>query len=212
MCHVNFDCIVTISSSKEDRDIPKIIKPHNPVCKECQLGNQVRTYFKSIHDKSNYVLDLIHTDLCGLARTRSFQGDRYFMLIIDDYSIMMWVTFLREKSEAFKKFKIFKAKVETKTGLKIKCLRLDQGSELTSHEFNNYCETNGIRRQLSTPWTPQQNGVVERKNRTILDATRTMMMESKLPHIYWREAVSIIVYTFNKVHIKGETSKTPYEL
>lgn len=91
------------------------------------MGKHAETSFKSIQDKSNDVLDLIHSDLCGPARSKSFQGDRYFMLIIDDYSRMMWVTFLRDKSEAFEKFKIFKAKVETKTGLKIKCLRSDHG-------------------------------------------------------------------------------------
>ncbi|GLJ40699.1 hypothetical protein SUGI_0840630 [Cryptomeria japonica] len=146
LCHVNFDCIVKMSSTKAVRDIPNIMKAHNLVCKKCQLGKQVRTSFKSIHDKSNDVLDLIHTDLCGPARTRSFQGDRYFMLIIDDYSRMMWVTFLEEKSEAFEKFKIFREKVETETRLKIKCLRSDHGGEFTSHEFNNYCEKNGTRR------------------------------------------------------------------
>lgn len=71
---------------------------------------------------------------------------------------------------------------------------------------------NGIGRQLSAPWTPQQNGVVERKNRTILDASRSMISEENLPHVYWRESVNTMVYTFNRVHNKGETGKTPYEL
>lgn len=96
--------------------------------------------------------------------------------------------------------------------MKIKCLRSDQGGEFTSSEFNSYCEKHGIRRQLSAPQTPQQNGVVERKNITILDAARSMMMEANLPHIYWREVVSMAVYAFNKVHIKGDVGKTPYEL
>lgn len=75
----------------------------------------------------NGLLDLVHTDLCGPTRVRSMQGDKYFMLLIDDYSRMMWVTFLREKSKALKKFKIFKAKGKTETGLKLKCLRFDRG-------------------------------------------------------------------------------------
>lgn len=212
LCHVNFDCIMKISSSKAIRDLPRIVKPHNPVCRECQMGKQVRTSFKNVPKKSNDILDFVHTNLCGPARTRSFQGDRYFMLIIDDYSRMMWVSFIREKSEAFEKFKIFKAMVENETSMKIKCLRSDHGGEFTSNEFNNYCEKNSIRRQLSAPRTPQQNGIVERKNRTILDAARTMMMEANLPHVYWREAVSTTVYIFNRVHIKGEIDKTPYEL
>lgn len=93
LCHVNFDCIVKINSTKVVRDIPKIMKPYNLVCKECQMGKQVITYFKSIQDKSNDVLDLIHTDLCGPARVKKIQGNRYFMLIILDHYRMMWVTF-----------------------------------------------------------------------------------------------------------------------
>lgn len=211
-CHVNFDCIVKISSTKAARDIPKIVKPYNLVCKECQMGKQVKTSFRSIQDKSNDVLDLIHTDLCGHGRVKIFQRDRYFMLIIDNYSRMMWVTFLREKSYAFEKFKIYKAKVETKTRLKIKCLRLDHGGEFISGVFNKFCKKHGIRRQFSAPWITQENGVVERKNKTISDAARTMMMETSLPHIYWREVVSRTIYTINRVHIKGETNKRPYEL
>lgn len=115
MCHVNFDCIVKISSTQAARDLPKIIKPHNPICRECQMGKKVRTSFRSIHDRSNEILDLIHTNLCGPTRTKSFQGDRYFMLLIDDYFRMMWVAFLKEKTKALKKFKIFKVIVETET-------------------------------------------------------------------------------------------------
>lgn len=212
LCHVNFDCIVNISSTKAVRDLPKIVKPHNSICKECQMGKQIKTSFKSIPDKSNDVLDFIHTDLCDSGNTRSFQGDIYFMLIIDDYSRMMWVAFLREKFQAFEKFKIFKAIVETNSGMKIKFLRSDQGGKFTSSEFNNYYEKNGIRRHLSAPQTPQQNDIVERKNKTILDAARSMMMEANLPHIYWREAVSTSFYTFNRFYIKGDIGKTPYEL
>ncbi|GLJ44831.1 hypothetical protein SUGI_0943070 [Cryptomeria japonica] len=100
----------------------------------------------------------------------------YSMLLIDDYSRMMWVTFLREKFEELEKFKIFKAIVETEARLKMKSLRSNRGVEFTSDEFNAFCEENGVNRQLSAPRSPQQNGVVERKNRTILETTRTMMI------------------------------------
>lgn len=96
--------------------------------------------------------------------------------------------------------------------MKIKCLRSDQGGEFTSGEFNNFCEKHGIRRQFSAPRTPQQNGIMERKNKTILDAAKSMMMEAKLPDIYWREVVNTSVYTFNIVNIKSDTDKTPCEL
>ena len=89
------------------------------------------------------------------------------MLFIDDYTMMTWVTFLKEKSEAFEKFKIFKAKVENESSLKIKCLKSYNGGEFTSNEFNEFCETHGIKRQFLAPKTPEQNGVVERKNKTV---------------------------------------------
>ena len=92
---------------------------------------------------------------------------------------MTWVTFLKEKSQAFEKFKIFKAMVENETHVKIKCLRLDNGGEFTSNEFNEFCEIHGIKIQFSAAKTPQQNGVVERKNRTVQEAARTMLNEER---------------------------------
>ena len=87
------------------------------------------------------------------------------MLIIDDYTRMTWVYFLKEKSEEFENFKAFKAYVENETYLKINHLRLDNGGEFTSNKFNKFCEDHGIKRQFSAPRNPQQNGVVERKKK-----------------------------------------------
>lgn len=125
---------------------------------------------------------------------------------------MMWVIFLKGKSEAFNKFKIFKAKVETKSRLKLKCLKFDRGGELCFGEFNSFCEMHRIKRQLSAPKTPQQNGVVERKNRIVLDVARTMLTEGNVLKVYWGEAISTAIYTINRVHIKCDTSKTPYDI
>jgi transposase InsO family protein len=93
------------------------------------------------------------------------QGEHYFILFIDDYTRMTWIYFLKEKSEAFKKFKAFESHVENETNIKIKCLRLYNGGEFTSDEFTEFCEIHGIKRHFSTPRTPQENGVVERKNK-----------------------------------------------
>ena len=97
LCHVKFDNIIKISSTQLVRNLPKLIKPTNNICKECQLGKKSRFPFRSKQNCSNEVLELVHTDLCGPSRVKSLQGDRYFMLLIDDYSRLMWVTFLREK-------------------------------------------------------------------------------------------------------------------
>ena len=117
------------------------------------------------------------------------------MLFIDNYSRMIWITFLNTKSEAFNKFKLFKTKVENECGHKIKCLRSDNGGEFTLTEFKNFCEENGIKRQYCTTNTPQQNGITERKNRTVQEAGRTMLLEAKVAETFWKEAVAATIYT-----------------
>ena len=97
-------------------------------------------------------------------------------------------------------------------GMKIKCLRSNNGGEFTSNEFNEFCEDHGIKRQFSTAKTPQQNGVVERKNRTVQEATRTILIETKLSYSFWREAVYTVVYILNIGKLKVNKDKTPYEL
>ena len=96
--------------------------------------------------------------------TQTVQGENYFMLLIIDDSRMKWVAFLKEKYEAFEKFKAFKASVKNETDLKIKCLRLDRGGGFISNDFEGFCKLNRIKRLFSTTTTPWHNGVVERKN------------------------------------------------
>ena len=104
--------------------MPKVSKPANIFCGSCQYGKQVRAHFKAkVCQSTSCPLELVHTHLCGPARIQTLHGELYFMLFIDDFSCMTWVTFLRNKSEAFEKFKLFKAKTENECGQKIKCLR-----------------------------------------------------------------------------------------
>jgi transposase InsO family protein len=100
-------------------------------------------------------LELVHIDLCGPTRTQTLKGESYFMLFIDDYTRMAWLTFHKEKSEAFEKFKAFKALVKNETDLKIKCLISYRGGEFTSYEFDEFYENNGIKRDFSTVRTPK---------------------------------------------------------
>ena len=152
--HLNFDSIVKISKKEVVIDFPKIVKALNSVCKHCQHGKQTRASFKTKEHMTSHPLEIVHTNLRGPIRTKNLQGEYYFMLLIDDYTSMTWVTFLKEKLEAFQKFKIFKAMVENETHVKIKCLRSDNGGEFTSNEFNEFCETHGIKRQFSAAKTP----------------------------------------------------------
>ena len=138
-----------VSKKRAISIFPKIIKLPNHVCRHCLHGKKTRKRFKVKEHTTSQLLEIIHTDLCGPTTTKIFQGEYYCMLLIDDYTRMTWVEFLKEKSEAFMKFKAFKALVENEANLKIKCIRLDNGGEFTSNEFNEFCETHGIKRQFS---------------------------------------------------------------
>ena len=153
--HLDFDNLVKISKKEVVRDLPKIVKPLNSVCKHCQHGKQTRACFKTKQHMTSHPLEIVHcTDLCGPTRTKSLQGEYYFMLLISDYTRMTWVTFLKEKLEAFEKLK-FSRKWLKMRHMKIKSLREDNGGEFTSNEFNEFCEIHGIKRQFSAAKTPQ---------------------------------------------------------
>ena len=119
----------------------------------------------------------MHADICGPIKPISNGKKRYLITFIDDFSRKTWVYFLMEKSEAFVVFMSFKIHVEKETNSFVRMLRTDRGGEFTSQEFINFCDVNGIRRQLTTAYTPQQNGVAERKNRTIMNMVRSMISE-----------------------------------
>jgi len=127
-----------------------------------------RAHFIEKEGSASKPLELVHTDLCGSSRKKSPRGEEeYFILFIDDFSRMCWIGLLKHKYEEFETLQSFKALVETESNRKIKCLRSDQGGEFTSDEFFDFCEQHGIKRQFSTIRTSQQNGVVEKMNRTI---------------------------------------------
>ncbi|MCO5554063.1 hypothetical protein L7F22_007589 [Adiantum nelumboides] len=138
-------------------------------------------------------------------------GSFYFLLLVDDYSRKMWVYFLREKAEAFGKFKMWHKLVENQTGKKVKKLRTDRGGEFLSTEFNDYCKEHGIQRQLTIAHTPQQNGVVERRNRTVVEMARCMLKAQDMPNSFWAEAVNTAVYILNRSFTKAVKDMTPQQ-
>ena len=126
--HLNFDHLIKLKKLEAIKDLPRIGKPQDSVCKPCQVGKLTRTQFKSKSSTSTEKpLQLIHMDLCGPSRQEGIGNENYFMLIIDDYSRLTWVAFLKENAEAFEKFKIFKALTENQTGKRLKVVRSDRG-------------------------------------------------------------------------------------
>ncbi|MCO5558694.1 hypothetical protein L7F22_012280 [Adiantum nelumboides] len=159
------------------------------VCEPCQLGKQHRVAFpKQASTRASAPLALVHTDLCGPMSTSSLSGLCYMLVLVDDFSRYTWVSFLKLKSEAFGSIRDWKAMVEKEKDLKVKSIRSDRGDEFLSEDFARWCKSEGIRRQLTTPYTPSQNGVVERKNRTIMEMARAMLAHASLPRSYWAEA------------------------
>jgi transposase InsO family protein len=166
--HLNFDHLIKLKTLEAVKDLPRISKTQYFVCKPCQVGKLTRTRFKSKNSTSTKkLLQLVHMDLCGPSRQEGTGKKNYFMLIIDDYSRLTWVSFLKEKVESFEKFKIFKALTENQTCNRLKVVRLDKGEEFMSSDFKEFCDKHGIKREYTIPGTLQQNGVFKRQNRTV---------------------------------------------
>ena len=137
--------------------------------------------------------------------------NRYFLTFTDDFSRKTWICFLKRKPKVFNCFKDFKAIVEKQSGYMIRTVRSDQGGEYTANDFEAFCTQQGIRHQTTPAYTPQLNGVAERKNRTILDMARSLLKAKKLPKQYWAEAVSCAVYLLNRCPTKSLQGVIPEE-
>ncbi|KAI3702044.1 hypothetical protein L6452_27650 [Arctium lappa] len=155
---------------------------------------------------------LLHMDLFGPTNVMSIGKKSYCFVIVDDYSRFTWVYFLRTKDETSGLIKYFILRIENQTNQKVKVIRSDNGTEFKNIDLNTFCEEQGIERQYSAPRTPQQNGVAERKNRTLIEAARSLLADSKLPITFWAEAVNIACYVQNRVLVVKPKNKTPYEL
>jgi transposase InsO family protein len=157
MGHINFDNLVKVTKKEAVREIPHITNPTNTLCKHFQQGKKTNTSFKSKEYSTTKPLEIVHTNLVGPTRTKGLKDERYFMLLVDDYTRMTAVCFLRKKSEAFNNFKIYKEMVVNEMDSKIKILRSDNGGKFTSKEFMDFCIKHGIKRKLFVPRTPQHN-------------------------------------------------------
>ena len=184
----------------------------NVDCEGCAMGKLNRLPFpKKSNHRSSQLLELIHTDVCGPMNVESIGGSRYFVSFIDDYSRYVTVYMIKNKSEVLSKFKEFVSLMENLTEHRIKVLRSDNGGEYESREFTEYCQSHGIKRETTIPYTPQQNGVVERMNRTLLEAVRSMLHHAGLPLRFWAEAVSTAAYLRNQSPTVQLKDRTPYE-
>jgi transposase InsO family protein len=209
--HLNYKGLRTLQYRKMVKGLPQF-QTSPTVCKDCLVGKQKRDSIpKRSTWRASHILQLVHADICGPITPTSNSNKRYLLCFIDDYSRKMWSYFLTEKSEAFTMFKYFKALVEKEIGSSISCLRTDRGGEFTSIEFNEFCKSEGIKRQLTAAYTPQQNGVAERRNRTVMNLVRSILSEKKVPKCFWAEAVNWITHVLNRSPTTVVQDVTPEE-
>jgi transposase InsO family protein len=183
------------------------------VCSACQAGMQVGAH----HPHKNIMtmdrpLELLHMDLFGPIAYISIDRSKYCLVIMDDYSRFTWVFFLQEKSQTQETLKGFLRRAQNKFELRIKKIRSDNGMEFKNSQIEGFLEDKGIKHEFSYPYTPQQNGVVERKNRTLLGMARTMLDEYKTPDRFWAGAINTACYSINRLYLHRIFKKTSYEL
>ncbi|GJR06880.1 retrovirus-related pol polyprotein from transposon TNT 1-94 [Tanacetum coccineum] len=211
--HANMRLIQLLASKELVRNLPKL-KFDQHFCDACKIGKQAHASHKAKNVVSTTrCLELLHMDLFGPSAVRSYGGNRYTLVIVDDYSMYTWTRFLKDKTEAFDQFEIFSRKIQNQLGCSIVSIRTDHGREFDNEvQFGEFCNTNGITHNFSAPRTPQSNGVVERKNRTLQEMSRTMLNEQSLPQKFWCNTVDTSTYILNRILIRAILGKTPYEL
>ncbi|GJZ57034.1 putative ribonuclease H-like domain-containing protein [Tanacetum coccineum] len=155
---------------------------------------------------------MLHMDLFRPTSVRSINHKTYCLVVTDDFSRFSWVFFLATKSETSRILKKFITEVENQLNHKVKVIRSDNGTKFKNIEMDEFCGQKGIKREYSVAKTPQQNGVAERKNRTLIEAARTMLADSLLHTVFWAEAVNTACYVLNRVLVTKPHNKTPYEL
>jgi hypothetical protein len=210
--HISFAAMKKMAKEELVRGLPDLTLGELP-CVACLAGKQRRTSFPAqAQYRADTVLELVHGDLCGKISPPTPAGNQYFLLLVDDKSRFMSVVLLPSKDRAADAIKKFKLRAELETGRKFRGLRIDRGGEFNSENFGEFCLEQGVRRQLTVPYSPQQNGVVERFNATVVGAARSMLKAKGLPNRFWGEAVLTAVYILNRTPTRSVEGATPFEV
>jgi transposase InsO family protein len=206
--HLNFDALAKLGREDMVRGIPVLNHP-DALCDSCLAGKQRRISFPCVAKyRADKLLELVHGDICGAITPSTPSGKRLFLLLVDDKSRYMWIVLLEKKSDAAEAIKRFHAGAELESGERLRTLRTDRGGEFTSAHFLDYCADNGIQRHLMAPYSPQQNGVVERRNQTIVGMACSLMKAKDMPGVFWGEAITTAVYLLNRAPTQSLTGMT----
>nr|GFB46916.1 retrovirus-related Pol polyprotein from transposon TNT 1-94 [Tanacetum cinerariifolium] len=183
------------------------------LCPSCEQGKSKRaSHPPKPVPNSRQRLHLLHMDLCGPMRIASINGKQYILVIVDDYSRYTWVHFLRSKDEALEVIITFLKRITVLLQSPVIIIRIDNGTKFKNQVLKVYFDSVGISYQMSSVRTPQQNRVVERRNRTLVEAARTMLIFYHAPLFLWAEAIATACFTQNRSIIHRCFNKTPYEL
>ncbi|GJU55625.1 putative ribonuclease H-like domain-containing protein [Tanacetum coccineum] len=211
--HTNFKNMNKLVRGNLVRGLPLKIFENDHSCVACQKGKQHKASYKAkLVNSISKPLHMLHMDLFGPTNVKSLMKKSYCLVVTDDFSRFSWVFFLATKDETSGILKTFITEIENQLDHKVKVIRCDNGTEFKNSVMNQFCEMKGIKREFSVARTPQQNGVAERRNRTLIEAARTMLVDSKLPTTFWAEAVNTACYVLNRVLVIKPHNKTPYEL
>ncbi|KAK8954916.1 hypothetical protein KSP39_PZI002093 [Platanthera zijinensis] len=211
--HLNYKYIGQLFSMELVRNGPQVKCIKEGVCSACQKGKQTKNSFYG-HDTKDSVtcLYLLHMDLFGPMPVHSLGRKAYTFVIVDDYSIFIWVFFLRKKYETPTIFQNFVKQIKNELNNSVVKIRSDHGTEFQSECMTKFCEELGIHQEFSSPRTPQQNGVAERKNRTLIEAGITLLSDTSLLEYFWAEAVNTTCHVLNRASINKRHKKTPYAI
>ncbi|KAI3684879.1 hypothetical protein L6452_34106 [Arctium lappa] len=213
LSHLNFKTINALSNKELVVGLPKISFSKEKLCASCEKGKLTKSSFKTKRCFSiSTPLQMLHMDLCGPVSIPSLGGKRYILVIIDEYTRYTWVFFLRYKSDTPEEIINFIKKSEVLNGQLVRSIRSDNETEFRNATLDAFLCNKGISQNFAEVRSPQQNGVVERKNRTLCEAARSMLSESNLPTYFWAEAVNTACFTQNRSIIVKRHNKTSYEV
>ncbi|KAK1414359.1 hypothetical protein QVD17_30103 [Tagetes erecta] len=190
--------------------LPVSDKHFNSVCASCQLGKSSKLSLNKSSFRSNGILDLIFCDVWGPASDLSFDGHRYFMLCVDQYSKFMWIFHLKQKSDVYSTFKQFVYMVERQFNTKVKNVQTDWGGEFRN--LSTYFNSIGITHRRSCPHTSEQNGIVERRHRHVVETGLSLLAESAVPRRFWHFAFDTAVYLINRMPSRSNSNTSPFEI
>ncbi|GJV92547.1 retrovirus-related pol polyprotein from transposon TNT 1-94 [Tanacetum coccineum] len=213
LSHLNFDYINFLSKKDIVISLPKLKYVKDQLCFSCKVSKAKISSFKTkAIPSSKGWLNLLHMDLCGPMRVESINGKKYILVIIDDYSRYTRTLFLRSKDETPEVLKDFLKMIQRNLQAQVITVLIDRGTEFLNKTLHAYFKEEGIEHQTSTPRTPEQNGVVKRQNRTLVEVARMMLSASKLPLFFWAEAIATACYTQNRSIIIPTHEKTAYHI